>query len=187
MFRLISTLILFLLAIAFEASLVKAASPQCGPLLDHSIKVLAGDREVNLCNQYRGKVVLIVNTASKCVYTPQYNGLEALYEKYRDRGLVVAGFPSNDFGAQEPGTEKVIKDFCELTYGVRFPMYEKTGVTRYSAGPLYHAMARASGGGYPRWNFHKYLIGRDGRMAGSFQSHVRPDDPQLVRAIEKLL
>lgn len=111
----------------------------------------------------------------------------AVEEKYRERGLVVAGFPSNDFGAQEPGTEKVIKDFCELTYGVRFPMYEKTRVTKNYADPLYQALAKAANGEYPRWNFHKYLIDRNGRLAGSFQSHVRPDDSKLVTAIEKLL
>ena len=186
MIRLISTFIVFLTALCIESALADSGR-QCGPLLDHNIKELASDRQVNLCDEYRGKVVLIVNTASKCVYTPQYEGLEALYEKYRDRGLVVAGFPSNDFGAQEPGTEKVIKDFCELTYGVRFPMYKKTRVTKTSADPLYHSLAQAANGEYPRWNFHKYLIDRNGRLAGSFQSHVRPEDSKLVTAIEKLL
>jgi glutathione peroxidase len=186
MIRVISTLIVFVAALCIESALADN-NQQCGPLLDHNIKELASERQVNLCTEYRGKVVLIVNTASKCVYTPQYTGLEALYEKYRERGLVVAGFPSNDFGAQEPGTEKVIKDFCELTYGVRFPMYEKTRVTKNYADPLYQALAKAANGEYPRWNFHKYLIDRNGRLAGSFQSHVRPDDSKLVTAIDKLL
>jgi glutathione peroxidase len=177
-----------LLLVLYSAGNVYAADQEvCSPLLDHEKKELAGDRTVNLCDEYRGKVVLVVNTASKCVYTPQYEGLEDLYEKYREKGLVVAGFPSNDFGAQEPGTEKTIKDFCELTYGVRFPMYEKTRVTQYNAGPLYRGLASAAGGEYPRWNFHKYLIDRDGKLAGSYQSHVRPQDSTLINAIESLL
>ena len=159
----------------------------CSPLLEHTVRVLADDREENLCAAYHGKVILFVNTASRCVYTPQYDGLEKLYEKYREQGLVVLGFPSNDFASQEPGTEKVIKDFCELTYNVKFPMFEKTRVTEHSAGPLYHALAKAAGGEYPRWNFHKYLLNRDGQLAASFQSSVRPEDPSLVQAIESLL
>lgn len=159
----------------------------CPPLLEHTVRVLAEDREESLCAAYHGKVILFVNTASRCVYTPQYDGLEKLYEKYREQGLVVLGFPSNDFASQEPGTEKVIKDFCELTYNVKFPMFEKTRVTEHSAGPLYHALAKAAGGEYPRWNFHKYLLNRDGQFAASFQSSVRPEDPSLMQAIESLL
>lgn len=159
----------------------------CPPLLEHTVRVLADDREENLCDAYHGKVILFVNTASRCVYTPQYDGLEKLYEKYREQGLVVLGFPSNDFASQEPGTEKVIKDFCELTYDVKFPMFEKTRVSKYSASPLYHALAKAAGGEYPRWNFHKYLLNREGQFAASFQSSVRPQDPSLVQVIESLL
>jgi glutathione peroxidase len=158
----------------------------CPEALDHKTRVLAGSEEVHLCERYHGKVVLIVNTASKCVYTPQYDGLEDLYGKYRDRGFVVLGFPSNDFGAQEPGTEAQVQNFCRLTYNVEFPMFEKTHTREGMAGPLYQTLARLSGD-YPRWNFHKYLIGPDGSLAGSFPSRVRPNDPTLVGAIEKLL
>jgi glutathione peroxidase len=145
---------------------------------------LAGDEVVKLCEAYRGKVVLIVNTASKCAYTDQYAGLEALYERYRDRGLVVLGFPSNDYGGQEPGTEKQIKTFCRLTYSVKFPMFEKTHAREDLADPLYRKLGSLAGE-YPRWNFHKYLLDRDGKLVGSFPSAVRPDS--LVGRIESLL
>jgi glutathione peroxidase len=186
MFKNITTLILFFAALQ-SASAFANSKTSCSSLLDHTVKVLAEERQENLCDKYNNKVVLVVNTASRCVYTPQYTGLEDLYDKYRDRGLVVLGFPSNDFGAQEPGTEKVIKDFCELTYNVKFPMFEKTGVTEYSADPLYRELAKAAGGEYPRWNFHKYLLDRNGKFIASFQSSVRPDDPALIKVIESLL
>ena len=111
---------------------------------------------------------------------------EALYRKYRDQGLVVLGFPSNDFGAQEPGTEKQIQTFCRLTYGVAFPMFEKTGVREGSAGPLYETLARLSGD-YPRWNFHKYLIDRNGRLVDDYLSFTSPQSKTVVDAIERLL
>ena len=158
----------------------------CPETLDFRKRELAGEETVHLCERYAGKVVLIVNTASKCAFTPQYDGLEALYRRYRDRGLVVLGFPSNDFGAQEPGTEKQIQSFCRLTYKVDFPMFEKTRVRRDVADPLYRALGQLAGE-YPRWNFHKYLIDRDGRLAGSYPSQVRPESSTLVDAIERLL
>lgn len=158
----------------------------CPPTLDFSFRPLAGETPVRLCEQYAGKVLLVVNTASQCGYTPQYAGLEALYERYRERGLVVLGFPSNDFGGQEPGTEAEIKQFCRLSYGVRFPMFEKIRVERSDPHPFYRLLA-GSTGEYPAWNFHKYLLDRDGRVLASYGSRVRPDDPRLVSAIEQVL
>ncbi len=162
------------------------AAAGCPAVLDFTKRRLDGEQQVSLCDAYAGKVLLIVNTASKCGFTPQYEGLEALYRRYHDRGLEVLGFPSNDFGGQEPGSEAQIREFCRLTYGVQFPMFEKTRAAEAHADPLYRALAEQAGE-YPRWNFHKYLIGRDGRVAGSFPSQVKPDDPRLVQAIESLL
>jgi glutathione peroxidase len=160
-----------------------AAFAACPPLLDVSLRTLAEKDTVHLCRQYAGKVVLVVNTASKCGYTDQYDGLEKMYDRYKDRGLVVLGFPSNDFLGQEPGTEAEIRDFCRSTYGVRFPMFEKIHVREDNAHSFYRGLAAAAGQ-YPRWNFHKYLIDRDGKLVGSFPSKVAPEDPRLVRAVE---
>lgn len=156
------------------------------PLLDQNFRTLAGTDTVNLCTAYSGKVLLVVNTASKCGYTPQYEGLEQLHEKYQQQGLVVLGFPSNDFMGQEPGTEAEIQDFCRLTYGVKFPMFEKTTVKKGNAHPFYAQLAELSGT-YPAWNFQKYLIGRDGRLITQFSPHTRPFDPAVVTAIEQAL
>lgn len=158
----------------------------CPAALDFYKKPLAGTAPVHLCEAHGGKVVLIVNTASRCAYTPQYDALEALYDRYADRGLVVLGFPSNDFGNQEPGTETEIKRFCRLTYDVSFPMYEKSHVTRYNAEPLFAHLAGISGE-YPQWNFHKYLIGRSGELLGSYPAAVAPDAPELIQQIEAAL
>lgn len=147
---------------------------------------LDSDGEENLCEVYRGKVILVVNTASRCAFTGQYEGLESLYSEYKDRGLEVIGFPSNDFGNQEPGSEKSIKKFCRLTYGVEFPMYAKTRVKGDQADPFYKALSAAAGHS-PRWNFHKYLIDREGRLAGSFSSFTSPQSKKLTAAIEQLL
>ncbi len=165
---------------------LSATAPACPETLNFEKRVLAGDEMVNLCERYAGRVVLVVNTASKCAFTPQYDGLEALYRKYKGQGLVVLGFPSNDFGAQEPGTEQQIQSFCRLTYSVEFPMFEKSRVREGNAEPLYEALARLSGE-YPRWNFHKYLLDRNGELAGSYGSAVKPQSRQLVEAIEALL
>ena len=158
----------------------------CPETLSFKKRVLAGDEVVDLCERYAGKVVLVVNTASKCAFTPQYDGLEALYRKYKQEGLVVLGFPSNDFGAQEPGTEQQIQTFCRLTYAVEFPMFEKSRVRKGDAEPLYETLARISGE-YPRWNFHKYLLDRNGELVGSYGSSVKPQSEMLVKAIEALL
>ena len=167
------------------ASLAAEAS-ECPETLNHSKRSLAGEKNINLCKEYRGKVVVVVNTASKCGYTYQYEGLEALYRKYKDKGLVVIGFPSNDFGGQEPGTEKQIQDFCRLTYGVEFPMFEKTSVSKYNADPIYQTLARISGE-YPQWNFHKYILDRNGKLVASFNSKVEPQGGKMIKTIEGLL
>ena len=155
-------------------------------LLDYDFRPLASKEQVNLCEAYEGKVLLVVNTASKCGNTPQYDGLEAMYEKYGSDGLVVLGFPSNDFMGQEPGTEEQIEEFCRLTYGVQFPMFEKTTVKGNDAHPFYVDLADAAGTA-PKWNFHKYLIGRDGKLISAFSPRTQPDDEKLVSAIESAL
>ncbi|PZQ25412.1 glutathione peroxidase [Pseudoxanthomonas japonensis] len=164
---------------------VSAAALAAG-LLDVSYRPLAGKAPVNLKKAYAGQVLLIVNTASKCGYTPQYEGLESLHQRYAGQGFSVLGFPSNDFKGQEPGSEKEIQEFCTLTYGVKFPMFEKVVVTGDNATPLYKSLAQATGTA-PAWNFHKYLIGRDGRVVANFPSKTAPDDPALVAAIEREL
>jgi len=176
----------FVLLTALAGASANASPSGCPETLDYHMRPLAQDQPVHLCEMMRGKVVLVVNTASKCGYTPQYDGLERLHKRYRERGLVVAGFPSNDFAGQEPGSEKKIQAFCRLTYGVEFPMFEKTRVKGESADPFYQHLARITGE-QPRWNFHKYLLNRDGRVVASFPSQVRPEDKQLVRMIEDLL
>ncbi len=177
------------IAIALSAMLAFGgahAAQECPDELNFTKRNLVGDKDVNLCNEYLGKVVLIVNVASKCGFTPQYEGLEALYRKYRDRGLVVLGFPSNDFGGQEPGSPKQIQEFCKNTYGVEFPMFEKTNAAERNADPLYRVLGNKSGG-YPEWNFHKYLLGRDGKLIASYPSRVEPQSDTLTAQIEKLL
>ena len=161
------------------------AAGACPALLDREFNRLQTGNPESLC-QYRGKVILVVNTASYCGYTHQYEGLEALYRKYRDRGLVVLGFPSNDFGAQEPGSNHEIAEFCRLTYGVQSPMFEKSSVTSLKTNPLYADLAARTGQS-PRWNFHKYLIDRNGNPAGTFASDIEPDSRQLLALLEKLL
>lgn len=158
----------------------------CPSPLDVEVRSLNDNKLVNLCNEYRNKVVLIVNTASKCAFTSQYEGLEALYKKYKDRGFVVLGFPSNDFANQEPGTEKQIQSFCRLTYGVQFPMFTKTHVRKKNADPLYRNLGDAAGE-YPAWNFHKYLLDRNGRLVASFSSNTKPGSHKLVNMIESLI
>lgn len=162
-------------------------APSCPPLLDFELRRLASTERVRLCDAFAGKVLLIVNTASQCGFTPQYEGLEALHRRLAERGFAVLGFPSNDFMGQEPGSEEQIAEFCRTQYGVEFPMFEKVQVRGQGAHPFYRALTEAAGGKAPRWNFHKYLIGRDGRLIGQYPSNVRPDDPALVAAIESAL
>jgi glutathione peroxidase len=166
---------------------VQAAGPgaaACPAVLQHTFARLQDEKPQPLC-QYAGKVLLVVNTASFCGFTPQYQGLEALHAKYRERGLVVLGFPSNDF-AQEKGSNKEIADFCENTFGVKFPMFGKSAVRGSDANPLFKQLA-AQTGNAPTWNFHKYLIGRDGKVIAHYGSMTRPDDPTLVRDLEQQL
>ncbi len=155
-------------------------------LLDQNFRKLASDEVVNLADTYAGKVILVVNTASKCGNTPQYEGLEKLYREYGEQGLVVLGFPSNDFFGQEPGTEEQIQEFCRLTYSIKFPMFEKVTVKKGKAHPFYDELARASGT-YPSWNFHKYLIGRDGKLIAEFSPRTQPYDDGLLEAITTAL
>ena len=171
-----------LCTILFAATAFSAS----GSLLDQDFRRLASDEVVNLADAYGGKVILVVNTASKCGNTPQYDGLEKLYEEYRDDGLVVLGFPSNDFFGQEPGTEEEIQEFCRLTYGVRFPMFEKVTVKEGEAHPFFDGLAAAAGT-YPTWNFHKYLIGRDGQLIAEFSPRTKPYDDRLVASIKTAL
>src|SRR3954471_10000318 len=161
--------------------LLSTQAMACPPLLDKTFDSIF-EKPESLC-QYSGKVLLVVNTASQCGYTPQYDGLEALYRKYRDRGLVVLGFPMNDFGGQEPGSNKEISQFCVNEYAIDFPMFAKSDL---KANPLYADLVRASGQS-PRWNFHKYLVDRRGERVQSFGTRVEPNDAKLVNAIERLL
>lgn len=159
-------------------------APACPPILQHTFPRLQDEKPQALC-QYAGKVVLVVNTASFCGFTPQYKGLKALDSKYRPRGLVVLGFPSNDF-AQESGSNKEIADFCESTFGVKFPMFAKSSVRGVDANALFKQLAQASGT-TPKWNFYKYLIGRDGKVVDSYSSMTSPDDRAFIREVEKQL
>src|SRR5262245_53854716 len=161
-----------------------AAESPCPALLDQKFANLM-DEPVSLC-QFSGKVLLIVNTASECGYTPQYEGLEKLYRRYSDKGFVVLGFPANDFGGQEPGSNKQIAQFCRLNYGVTFPMFAKTSVVGANANPLYRTLATLTGKP-PRWNFHKYLLDKAGQPVAVFESAVEPEDQRVTAQIEKLL
>jgi glutathione peroxidase len=168
-----------------------AAAPQsagaaaCAPLLQHTLPRLQDDQPVSLCD-FAGKVLLVVNTASYCGYTPQYEGLERLHGRFSKKGLVILGFPSNDFGRQEPGNSAQIGQVCFNTYGVGFPMFAKIQVVGSGAHPLYQSLAQATGQ-TPGWNFHKYLVDRSGRPIASYPSRVEPESAALVRAIEKAL
>jgi glutathione peroxidase len=161
-----------------------APAPVCPALLQHTFPRLQDEKPQSLC-QYSGRVLLVVNTASYCGFTPQYEGLEKLHAKYKGQGLVVLGFPSNDF-AQEKGSNKEIADFCENTFGVKFPMFGMSSVRGGDANPLYRQLS-AQTGRQPLWNFHKYLIGRDGKVVANYSSMTRPDDPALRQALERQL
>jgi glutathione peroxidase len=187
MFKLPALLFAAATVLTSAPALAQATAPaaQCPALLNQSFKRLQDDAPQNLC-QYAGKVVLVVNTASYCGYTSQYEGLEKLYAKYGSKGLVVLGFPSNDFGKQEPGNAKEIADLCYNTYGVKFPMFAKSVVSGAAANPLHQQLIKATGQ-EPKWNFTKYLIDRKGKVLEHYPSKVTPDDKQLVTRIEQAL
>lgn len=161
-----------------------AAPAACPAVLKHEFNSLTTDQPVPLCN-FAGKVVLVVNTASNCGYTYQYKGLEALYKKYKNQGLVIIGFPANDFGQQEPGSNKQIASFCEENYGVSFPMFEKLTMP-IPKNALYRDLIAASGEA-PQWNFHKYLIDKSGKVIASFPSAVEPGSAKMTKAVEGAL
>ncbi len=168
-----------------QAPAAAPAAASCPAILHQTFNRLQDEAPQDLC-QYSGKVVLVVNTASYCGYTKQYEGLEKLYAKYNKQGLVVLGFPSNDFGQQEPGSAKEIADFCYNTYGVKFPMFAKSSVAGANANPLHTSLIKATGK-EPKWNFTKYLIDRKGNVIEYFPSKVTPEDKQLVSKIESAL
>lgn len=180
-----SLLAFLVLSAGLFTALPATAVDSCPPLLNHSFPALQDQKPQSLC-QWQGKVLLVVNTASYCGFTSQYDGLEKLYARLKGRGLVVVGFPSNDFGEQEPGSNQEIAEFCRLTYGVQFPMFAKATVVGKNASPLYAQLARATGDA-PQWNFHKYLIDRSGTRVLSFGSRVKPDDRELLARIDEFL
>lgn len=175
--------ILFLAAAAAFGAGPKPAKP----LGDIPLKDIDGGS--TSLKAYAGKVLLVVNVASRCGNTPQYAGLQSLYEKYKDQGLVVLGFPCNDFGAQEPGTNSEVKEFCSSKYKVTFPMFDKLHVKGPDQHPLYAALTGKTGAfpGDVRWNFGKFLIGRDGTPLKRIEPGTKPEDPRLVQAIEEAL
>jgi len=158
----------------------------CPETLNFKKEKLADDEMVDLCAEYKGKVVMVVNTASFCGFTKQYKSLESIYRKYKDDGFVVLGFPSNDFGDQEPGNESQIKDFCERTYKIKFPMFEKTVVSKGTDDPMYKMLGTMAGE-YPSWNFHKYLLDRNGKLVASIASKTDPKSAGVITKIESLL
>ncbi len=156
----------------------------CPETLRHTVRQLNDKKEVNLCDEYTGKVVLIVNTASKCAFTDQYEDLEKIYAKYKDQGFVVLGFPSNDFANQEPADEKQVQEFCRLTYGVQFPMFAKSKVKKHHADPVFKTLGELSHT-YPKWNFYKFLLDRNGNIVDTYSSLTNPTS--ITDKIETLL
>jgi glutathione peroxidase len=186
----------FLLTLLFAAATLKAWTgneiPKGGnqPVIYNFVLKSIDGKEVNL-SQYRGKALLLVNVASQCGYTPQYEGLQKIYAKYKDRGLVVLGFPANNFGAQEPGTDQEIKTFCSTRYNVTFPMFSKISVKGSDQHPLYRYLTDAATdpkfAGEIKWNFNKFLIDKQGNIAARFDSKDTPESETVVGAIEKVL
>jgi glutathione peroxidase len=168
-----------LAAAFFAAGLLLTAASN---IYDFTMKSIDG--QPTPLASFRGKVLMVVNVASRCGFTPQYAALESVYEKYKDRGFVIAGFPANNFGGQEPGSDQEIKQFCSAKYNVKFPMFSKISVAGGDQDPLYKYLTSARGGEI-EWNFTKFLIGRDGRILNRFPSEVTPDSPEVIAAIEK--
>jgi glutathione peroxidase len=177
--------ILILLAVGLIFQVITAGA--AGSIYDIPLKDIDG-KDTSL-KPYQGKVLLIVNVASRCGFTPQYTALEALYQKYKDQGVVVLGFPCNQFGGQEPGTDAEIKQFCSTKYNVTFPMFDKLEVNGANRHPLYVVLAGADSPfpGDIKWNFTKFLIGRDGKILNRFDSKVKPDSAEVIKAIEAAL
>ncbi len=171
----------------FLLMVVGACAQASESVLEHRYRPLAGREPVDLQATYGGQVLLVVNTASKCGLAPQFEALERLHARYGPQGFSVLGFPSGDFKEQEFEDEAQIQEFCTLTYGVRFPMFERVHVIGERATPLFRDLAAGSGGSVPQWNFHKYLVGRDGRVLADWGSRTDPEDPAIVDAIERAL
>lgn len=172
------------LCLALLVTVTLPAVAGCPALLDHEMRKLRSQETANLCERYAGKPLLVINTASYCGYTKQFKGLEALYQQYKDRGLAVAGFPSDDFN-QEAGSEEKTASVCYVNYGVTFDMYAPVHVMGEQAHPLFRAIASQTQA--PGWNFYKYLIDREGRVIASFPSGTKPGDKALRTAIESVL
>lgn len=166
-----------------DAKASKPEAKQETPVLSGTVKSIDG-KDIDL-SSYAGQVVLVVNVASRCGFTRQYAGLESLYKSKKDAGLVILGFPANDFGSQEPGTDAEIASFCSANFGVTFPMFSKVSVKGASQHPLFARLSAAKG--EPRWNFTKYLVGRDGAIIERFDSRIAPDDPAMLKAIDAAL
>jgi glutathione peroxidase len=170
------------------AASASSHATQGDPVIDHQVQTLQG--ETIKLDKYRGSALLVVNTASECGYTPQYDGLEKIYEKYKDRGLVVIGFPSNDFGQQEPGSSEDIATFCKKNYGVTFPMMAKVHAKGPEIAPVYKALSQDTGEGIRgevKWNFTKFLVDPQGKVVARFEPKVTPESAELTSAIEKVL
>lgn len=162
-----------------------AHANECPAVLKFMKRKLNSQETVNLCQEYQGKALLIVNTASYCGFTPQFEGLEAMYEKYKEKNFAILGFPSHEFN-QEADSEEKTAELCELTYGVKFPMFEPTDVKGENADPLYRMLTKATGEA-PSWNFNKYLVDRQGNIVKHYGSRVTPDDETLIADVEKAI
>ncbi|BDU70795.1 glutathione peroxidase [Geothrix oryzae] len=171
--------------LALATSLSLTAAERKVPMSLHELTLNTLEGKPQSLAAYKGKVVLAVNVASECGYTPQYAGLQKLYREYKDRGLVVLGFPCNQFGGQEPGSAAQIESFCQKNYGVTFPLFEKLEVKGPGQAPVYQFLTAKHG--EPAWNFHKYLVGKDGQVIQAFGSKVTPDGPELKAALEAAL
>jgi glutathione peroxidase len=178
------------LYLGFLLASVPFAAPLYAGASVYNFTLPSIDGEPVSLSSYKGKVILLVNVASRCGFTPQYSALESLYEKYKDQGFVILGFPANNFGGQEPGTNAEIRSFCTLKYNVTFPMFAKVSVKGADCTPLYQYLTRQANpslAGDIKWNFTKFLIDRHGRVVARFESPLKPDSPEMVEAIEKLL
>jgi glutathione peroxidase len=173
------------LVVAAAGGVFPAWAKEPVPMSLHNLSANTIEKKPQALGAYKDKVVLVVNTASECGFTPQYAGLQELYQSYKDKGLVVLGFPSNDFGGQEPGKDSEVLSFCQSRFGVTFPLFSKSVVKGSDASPVFKFLA--SGHGEPQWNFHKYLVDKKGVVVKAFPSKVEPGDPALIQAIEQAL